>query len=455
MDASFYVDVGTAYQGQTVTFAGTVLSNTFVAPYTCVAVIKEFTTSYGFIGQTTATLTAGQPFTISRTIGTGSVTQYGFVTDGPDASPIGYNALGRVVVAVNTADPNLATVSNQSAVEGQKATFNAKASGTAPITYQWYSLLSGVTNTLANSSHFSGVTTSNLTISNIVVADAGTYFVKVTNPKTNVIGTATLLVNPLATAQTNMLLDPGFEDAAISGDSTAGWAAFNGTYQANTNVDFYNLSADPVISYEGSNVFQIYSGGEYNGVFQDRPATPGQLYTANGEFRVATDDPIANTNVCYLEVQFRNGAAVLVDYRSVYITTSTPLDTWIKLSPTNIYSGDFTTLLGTSPYMVAPAGTTTVRWQVTYHALPGGSGSVYVDNAVLKLSEPTTTVLSTNNTVKISFPTLYGPSYKVLYKTNLTSATWSTLTTVTGDGTTKTVSDTIGNGSRYYIVNTQ
>jgi hypothetical protein len=98
MEANFVVDTGTAYGGQTVGFTGLTLSYTLVAPYTSVAFIKEFTSSYGYVGMTTVPITSGV-FNVSRAIAAGNVAQYGFMTTGPDANPATASLLGNVQVA--------------------------------------------------------------------------------------------------------------------------------------------------------------------------------------------------------------------------------------------------------------------------------------------------------------------------------------------------------------------
>lgn len=53
---------------------------------------------------------------------------------------------------------------------------------------------------------------------------------------------------------------------------------------------------------------------------------------------------------------------------------------------------------------------------------------------------------------QIEFPTEAGVTYTVEYKDALSAATWTTLTTVTGDGTTKTASDPNQGDARFYRV---
>jgi len=52
----------------------------------------------------------------------------------------------------------------------------------------------------------------------------------------------------------------------------------------------------------------------------------------------------------------------------------------------------------------------------------------------------------------ISFPSIVGTSYRVLYNTTLNSGPWSVLATVTGDGTVKSVNDPATGSQRYYQV---
>jgi len=111
------------------------------------------------------------------------------------------------------------------------------------------------------------------------------------------------------------------------------------------------------------------------------------------------------------------------------------------------------TFLGTSPYMVAPSNTASIRFQFTYHAIDSG-GSVYVDAADLRLREPVATAAVSGSTVSITFPTVFGPTYNVMYRNHISDTGWTTLGSVVGDGTVKTVTDTLGSG-RFYIVNTQ
>ena len=52
----------------------------------------------------------------------------------------------------------------------------------------------------------------------------------------------------------------------------------------------------------------------------------------------------------------------------------------------------------------------------------------------------------------LSFPTQAGVVYRVLSRDDLGSSTWTPLTTVTGDGSVKSVSDPATGAQRYYRV---
>ena len=64
-------------------------------------------------------------------------------------------------------------------------------------------------------------------------------------------------------------------------------------------------------------------------------------------------------------------------------------------------------------------------------------------------------VSRTGSTISIQFPTQSGFNYTVLYSGGLNPANWQTLTTISGDGTVKTATDTMGSSPRFYRVSFQ
>jgi hypothetical protein len=64
-------------------------------------------------------------------------------------------------------------------------------------------------------------------------------------------------------------------------------------------------------------------------------------------------------------------------------------------------------------------------------------------------------VSRTGSTISIQFQTQSGVNYTVLYSGSLNPANWQTLTTINGDGTVKTATDTMGSSPRFYRVSFQ
>jgi len=321
--------------------------------------------------------------------------------------------------------------------------------GNPTLNYQWaYSSASEsdgfFLTDLADGGNGSGLTSNILKITNISLANIGYYWVTVTNGLGSATENTSLGVQPFSSQiQTNMFVEPGFESGPTASSRSAGWFGFNGCAFESSDV------------LDGNYGFQGYSSGPgtYNGVYQDRSATPGTISTGNAWFFTPSSDSILGAGACYLGVQFRDASdqVVLVDYRTASVTTNSTFDTWIHLQPTNICAGNFTTFLGTSPYMVAPPGSAFVRFQLTYASDAGGS--IYEDVTGLRLRSPVASASVSGNKVQISVPTIYGPIYDVLYKTKLTDSTWTKLTSVTGDGSLKTVTHAHSARTRFFDVN--
>ncbi|MEI9961200.1 MAG: hypothetical protein WDM76_08785 [Limisphaerales bacterium] len=117
------------------------------------------------------------------------------------------------------------------------------------------------------------------------------------------IAGGSLAVVSLTQAQTNLLVDPSFESSKFDPSGSTGWNNFSGCAFADTN-DFYYASDVPVSVLNGTNCVQIYSAGTYNGFYQDKPAVPGSVYTANVWLLTPSVDRIASANTGFLEVQF-------------------------------------------------------------------------------------------------------------------------------------------------------
>lgn len=87
MEANSYVEDNTgALSGTALTFSGSVVSNTLVAPYSVVAFIKDFAPDYSSNITNTVPVTSGD-FSVSLNTdpGAGRHIQYGFALTGPNA----------------------------------------------------------------------------------------------------------------------------------------------------------------------------------------------------------------------------------------------------------------------------------------------------------------------------------------------------------------------------------
>lgn len=84
-----------------------------------------------------------------------------------------------------------------------------------------------------------------------------------------------------------------------------------------------------------------------------------------------------------------------------------------------------------------------------------GYGNVQVGPAVSTPNAPTIAASKSGGNISMSFSTQTGFIYTVQYRTNLTTGSWSTLTTTNGTGATAVVTDSAGNAQRYYRVSVQ
>lgn len=98
-----------------------------------------------------------------------------------------------------------------------------------------------------------------------------------------------------------------------------------------------------------------------------------------------------------------------------------------------------------SPTLVKLNGLTTLR------ITTGGDSNPNFIMLVPASGIALTAVRSGNNVV-VSFPTQSGAIYRVFYRNNLSTGNWSLLTSVLGDGTTKSVSDPATATGRFYKV---
>ena len=282
-------------------------------------------------------------------------------------------------------------------IEGQTATFSVVAAGSGTLTYAWFN----GSDPVSNGGRISGANTASLTISNVAVADNGSYSVVVTGGAGQATSTAaTLYVTTVAQA-TQLIRNNGFESGLTY------WTAWNG----------YAVVAAPMggeTNYDGNQICEVYSSGQgtWNGINQGFATVPGNVYRANAWCLVSAGAPIAGSSTAWLEINFYNQGNIIGNFQSPVISSNSLVGVWTNL---------------VVPYAVAPVGADETRCQINYHAGDGG-GALYVDDMSFWVRIPVTIIPSLSYpNLLLSFPTQVGVSYQVLCKNDLADATWQVL----------------------------
>ncbi|MDB6064392.1 MAG: Immunoglobulin I-set domain protein [Pedosphaera sp.] len=153
---------------------------------------------------------------------------------------------------------------------GTNFVFSTSISGTAPLTLHWQKQTNGVFVNLTNSSHFSGVTTTNLTIINPTLADYGFYQLVATNS----VGSVTSSVARLNVVTTAPDVTAAGDSISIStGSSPVGEGVGNAIDNSMTKYLNYGGSQFPPFQGPVGLVVTPTSGGSV--------VTGLRIYTAN------------------------------------------------------------------------------------------------------------------------------------------------------------------------------
>ena len=398
------------------------------------------------------------------------------------------------------------------------------------LTYQWQ--YNGTNLPAAGGvNDISGTTTTpSLSFINLQGADSGLYSVFVTVKSTG--GSSDGYSNSILSVPvplTVLTLSP-LQKANVLG-SNAGfegnpawplWEPFNGAYFDTTN-NFYDAAATiPVNVLDGTSVALIGANGDRdNGIHHAFSATPGSLWKAGGWVYLPSSNDFYDGNTCRIQIWFRdaNGNTVAgtptfesfklyglgytnTDAQYTNIDTSSsnfgqvgnhaqlPRDQWVFLPVTNIVNNggigigdDLPYNTWSNGYFVVPTNSTVaqINFQV-YEYCPvaadnpqadltgNAADATYWDDMQLIQVLPVTDLKASvgGGNVTLSFSAGAGLNYAVLYKTNLSDATWNVLanniaaplswqTNITSVGTTYpvTVSDTRTSRSRFYRVQSQ
>src|ERR1019366_5173829 len=142
-------------------------------------------------------------------------------------------------------------------------------------------------------------------------------------------------------------------------------------------------------------------------IYQTFSSAPGASYQASGWFYTKSTDMLGADCVTWLEVAFLGASSnILALYKSDNFSASVGTDAWFPYavtqacdlsSPVSIGDPYFTTyaVTGSVSQLVAPLGTTAIRYRYAYLQVGTEGGSAYFDDAVLnQVSGPVPPIIS-------------------------------------------------------------
>ena len=220
-----------------------------------------------------------------------------------------------------------------------------------------------------------------------------------------------------AQAQTNLLLNPGFE--ANSGQNIpTGWTYFTPPFPTAQNywiVTSTDGCAPHLSTHSGSLLWKEWypiPGANTNtvaGIYQTLGSAPGSIYTASGWLATKACGPLGPDDVTWIQVEFLDANTnLLALYKSSSYSNSVGTGTWFQYQVNNacdltqpVSTGDpyFTTYAetgGSVSNLVAPSGTVAVRYRYCQLYLATEiTGQQEFDDAVLnQVSGPVAPVIN-------------------------------------------------------------
>ncbi len=232
------------------------------------------------------------------------------------------------------------------------------------------------------------------------------------------LAAALMLANHPAQAS-NLLVNPSFE--GNSGHVIpVGWTRFEpptaqhfgdpplGNFWVESNVPTHSPPSSGTLYWkEWGASYLPAPTNNVAGIYQNFSSAPGSAYHAGGWFFTRGSDVLGPNCLVWVEVSFLGASSnVLALYKSDNFAASVGTDAWFPYSVTNacdlssaVATGDpyFTTyaVTGSVSQLVAPVGTTSVRYRFAYLQAGNQGGSAYFDDAVLdQISGPIPPVIS-------------------------------------------------------------
>ena len=227
---------------------------------------------------------------------------------------------------------------------------------------------------------------------------------------------AALLLTASPGQAANLLVNPGFE--LNSGHNIpVGWTRF-----APTNAQPGGNYAIELPAHSGALGWKqwgaAYAAGQTNvaGLSQSFSSAPGSVYQASGWMYTKSADTLNPACMTWLEVSFLGASSnLLALYKSDNFTAAAGLNTWLQYPVTRVCDisaplppGDLNyptyAVTGTVSQIVAPLGTTTVRYRYAYSQALLQGGSANFDDSVLdQVSGPLPPVITSVSPLNMIF----------------------------------------------------
>jgi hypothetical protein len=221
------------------------------------------------------------------------------------------------------------------------------------------------------------------------------------------LAAALVLTASPAGAATNLLVNPGFE--SNSGHVIpVGWTRFAPTNaQSGGNYWIEAPAHSGAVGWKQWGA--AYAAGQTNvaGLSQSFNSAPGSVYQASGWMYTKSSDTLAPDCMTWLEVSFLGASSnLLALYKSDNFNAAAGTAIWLQYPVTQVCDisaplppGDLNyptyAVTGTVSQIVAPVGTTTVRYRYAYSQAVQEGGSAYFDDALLnQISGPIPPVIS-------------------------------------------------------------
>src|ERR1035437_1918629 len=216
----------------------------------------------------------------------------------------------------------------------------------------------------------------------------------------------------------NLLVNPDFETPPLNAQVVAtSWTYFAPPTLGAGVKDYWVAnqgSGNGMIPESGTYFWKqwgaLYAAPPVNnvaGIYQTFSSAPGAIYQASGWLSTSASDVLGVDNVTWIEVSFLGaGSNVLALYKSPDFSASVGTSTWFQYQVASacdlsqpVSTGDpyFTTyaVTGSVSQLVAPLGTTAVRYRYAFLQVGREGGSAFLDDAVLdQISGPIPPVIT-------------------------------------------------------------